>query len=390
MSQATQAQTQVAAKQVKKKVVATPALETTSAEPKPIARSTARSAKPKTKKEIHVVASVSATGEITGSLQPMIKRPLIAHLPISSSSVTFTDAPPEYNPNLPDPKAANEMVGDPFMMSTEELYEPMEGSHDELDDDITKMKEELKTHLSPDMVTENRLLCEKMSSESMNAQSPAATSTLPANTPHKKKEIPPVTPYHTNVKLFAEFATKGGTVPDQVVTSCFWCCHGFDWKPVVIPSRYENPQDKVQGIYKVYGNFCTPECGMAYLLNEHIDMNSRWERISWIHHIYCSGEMQRIYPAPARETLTMFGGVYDIEEFRDLALSRKLRADVNYPPMVSLLATMDTKPIDFYEGSTKQSGGLLGVGSGLRLKRSKPLKEIENTLDGCLNIQIRQ
>jgi hypothetical protein len=129
---------------------------------------------------------------------------------------------------------------------------------------------------------------------------------------------------------------------------------------------------------------------MAYLLNEHIDMNSRWERISWIHHIYCSGEMQRIYPAPARETLTMFGGVYDIEEFRDLALSRKLRADVNYPPMVSLLATMDTKPIDFYEGSTKQSGGLLGVGSGLRLKRSKPLKEIENTLDGCLNIQIRQ
>jgi hypothetical protein len=74
-----------------------------------------------------------------------------------------------------------------------------------------------------------------------------------------------------------------------------------------------------------------------------------------------------------------------------MALSRKMRADINYPPMVSLLATMDTKPIDFYESAQKQSGGgLLGAsGSVLRLKRSKPLKEVENTLDGCLNITIR-
>ena len=79
----------------------------------------------RSKKEVPVVASISATGEITGSLQPLIKRPLIAHLPISSASVTFMDAPPEYTPNLPDPMAANEFIGDPFMMNTEEKYEPI-------------------------------------------------------------------------------------------------------------------------------------------------------------------------------------------------------------------------------------------------------------------------
>jgi hypothetical protein len=54
--------------------------------------------------------------------------------------------------------------------------------------------------------------------------------------------------------------------------------------------------------------------------------------------------------------------------------------------MASLLATMDTKPIDFYESTNKSER--LPDSSGLRLKRSKPLKEIENTLDACFMIQV--
>jgi hypothetical protein len=113
-------------------------------------------------------------------------------------------------------------------------------------------------------------------------------------------------------------------------------------------------------------------------------MNSRWERISWLHHIYAVGDVKRIYPAPGRETLRIFGGPYEIDEFRGLCLSRKLRVDINYPPMASLLATMDTKPIDFYEATGKSDRV---HDNGLRLKRSKPLKEIENTLDACFMIQ---
>ena len=53
--------------------------------------------------------------------------------------------------------------------------------------------------------------------------------------------------------------------------------------------------------------------------------------------------------------------------------------------MVSLLATMDTKPIDFYEQGERNASE---YNNSLRLKRTKPLKEIENTLDACLNITV--
>jgi hypothetical protein len=366
----------------KKKVTETNGIHNGTQEAAAPAPAPKKKASAKKAKEVPVVASVSATGEIVGSLQPLIKRPLIAHLPITSSSVVFSDAPPDYNPNLPDPIAANESTCDPFMMSTQDTYEPIGGFQEEIDeDDIEKMKDQLKTSLGPDKVTENKTLIVQPVQTVVPA-TPAAAQPTP-----KKKELVQVNPYHTHVELFGEFATKNGCVPDQVETACFWCCHGFVWKPVVIPCTY----DESQGVYKVYGNFCTPECAMAHLLNEQIDMNSRWERISWLHHIYCVEGMQRIYPAPGREVLKMFGGAYEVDEFRELCISRKLRVDINYPPMVSLVATMDTKPIDFYETSQKQ-GGLAGGGiggSGLRLKRSKPLKEVENTLDSCLNIQIR-
>jgi hypothetical protein len=64
--------------------------------------------------------------------------------------------------------------------------------------------------------------------------------------------------------------------------------------------------------------------------------------------------------------------------------------------MVSLLATLDTKPIDFYETTLVKSFVPLNtervkkVEEGLRLKRSKPLKDKESTLDACMNLQIKR
>jgi hypothetical protein len=343
----------------------------------------------KAKKDVTVVASISADGEINGTLQPLIKRPLIAHLPISSTSVMFSDDPPKYNPEPPkNPEAYNSFADDPFV-NAEEAFVSSDGfqgadvSDDiakQLNDDIARTREEMRGLLKPDTFIEVTGVVEKIAISVIHSQTSQAKK--------EKKELVSVNPYHTEISLFAEYVNSDGKVPDVVETACFWCCHGFNWRPVVIPCRYENVSDKAgQGIYKVYGNFCTPECAMAHLLNEQVDMNSRWERISWLHHIYCVGDMKRIYPAPGRETLRMFGGPYDIDEFRGLCLSHKLRVDINYPPMASLLATMDTKPIDFYESSSKTSERVHD--SGLRLKRSKPLKEIENTLDACFKIQIK-
>ena len=85
----------------------------------------------------------------------------------------------------------------------------------------------------------------------------------------------------------------------------------------------------------------------------------------------------------------------DIDTFRGTIASGKVRIDLQIPPMVSILGSIDTKPIDFYDSSMKHTiSPLLGemvpkAEEGLRLKRSKPLKEKDSTLDSVLKIQIK-
>jgi hypothetical protein len=139
---------------------------------------------------------------------------------------------------------------------------------------------------------------------------------------------------------------------------------------------------------------------MAALLAEPLDTHVRWERIALLNMLYGSAFTNgRIYPAPDRAVLQRFGGPMTIDEYRDLCDRGRLRVDINYPPMVSILASMDTKPIDFYESSLGHTTAsatntvvepVNNVGqSQLKLKRSKPLKDREHTLDNILNLQIK-
>jgi hypothetical protein len=69
--------------------------------------------------------------------------------------------------------------------------------------------------------------------------------------------------------------------------------------------------------------------------------------------------------------------------------------DVHLPPMVSILATMDTKPIDFYDSGLTRNvldtvhERLQKAEEGLRLRRTKPLKAWESTLDACIQFRIK-
>jgi hypothetical protein len=72
-----------------------------------------------------------------------------------------------------------------------------------------------------------------------------------------------------------------------------------------------------------------------------------------------------------------------------------VRIDIHLPPMVSILATMDTKPIDFYDASLTKGvtetvkERLQKAEEVLRLKRTKPLKAWESTLDSFINLKSR-
>lgn len=318
------------------------------------------------KKQFPVVAVVTPDG-IEGSLMPESRRPLIVHLPIQSKDVSFNDMPIMYDPLPPTDAVPYDM-----MNSDNPFYEDVE-------------------HL-PDMP--NVVVSEscQASNTSVNATTSQGTASL-QNTqtiPNKASESE-IDYYTLKGALLVEFkdSSEIKKIPDRVDAACFWCCHSFVNRPVVLPVRDTGEH------LQVMGNFCSPECALAYLFDMRQDAHTRWEQLALLNRVYsevCGG---KIYPAPARATLKLFGGTLTIQEYRDIIRSHKVRVDIHLPPMVSILATMDTKPIDFYDSSLTKNvtetvkERLQKAEEVLRLRRTKPLKAWESTLDACINLKIR-
>lgn len=312
------------------------------------------------KKVQPVVAFVTSEG-IQGSFETFNKGPLIAHLDIRSADVVFYDQPFHYNPDTSDlliePQPYDSTNQDLFSISAESLEK-----------DVSVVE----TVVTPDNTVKNTAVT-----------SVPTVAPVPAN---NRRE------YGSN-ELLVSFGTSRQTqsIPERTDVCCFWCSHPFEGRPCILPQACEG------GVWKVYGNFCTPSCGLSYLLNQTMDTHIRWERIALLNRLYSSSIGGGIYPAPSRETLTAFGGTFSISEYRGIIEGRRVRVDIHVPPMVSILASMDTKPIDFYETSIKNtfiSGAVADrfarAEEGLKLRRTKPLKDRESTLDSCLNISIRQ
>jgi hypothetical protein len=212
---------------------------------------------------------------------------------------------------------------------------------------------------------------------------------------HVQAQVPvvaarPTLPLHYSEKLMVHFqdANREQRIPDSTDVACFWDCHQFRGKPCVIPTVIE------EGIWRVYGNFCSPECAAAYLFNERLDLHVQWERYALLNRLYAQdGDPVRL--APARTALQMFGGTLDISDYRKIMAEKRMRIDVMTPPMISIIQVMDTKPIDFYDASMKNNfipwemDRMNRPGAqGLRLRRSKPVAEKESTLEYCMGISV--
>jgi hypothetical protein len=321
---------------------------------------------PKAKREKkatkHKVVAIITPEGIQGSFQPEKQRPLIAHLPIKTADIQFHDQPIAYDPKPPgNPEAYDAAEIDPF--STEATYEAIP---------------------LPVTRSENILV----STDSTENESTGSQQvTIPVSTAQQKREYGPTT-------LLVQFKSSNSTreLPTSSTAACFWCCETFEGRPCVIPSFISNDT------WHVYGNYCTPQCALAYLLSESIDTHTRWERIALLNRLYADSFEGRIYPAPSRESLQRFGGPISREEYRTMSIQQRVRVDITLPPMVSILASMDTKPVDFYETTLKNTfvnpyQQLLMKPNDepvpLKLRRTKPLKDKESTLDVCLNIKVR-
>ncbi len=331
-------------------------------EPAPVpVVATAQEPKKRGKKQPKIVAVVTPDG-IQGTFQSEPRRPLIAHLQINPSSINFFNGIMQYDPNPPtQPQPYDPAVDNYFMNQQESLL----------------VKEE-------DKQVEQEEFLEAVS------ETPIEHGGVVKQTTQGTSD--PALPVFANHDLMVQFreTTTSKKLPSHTDISCFWCSHPFEGMPCILPEREE------AGVYRVYGNFCCPECAVAYLLEESLDSTTRWERMALLHRIYGPYyNHKRIFPAPARCTLKTFGGPISIQSYRNTVRERKVRIDIQVPPMVSILGSLDTKPIDFYDSSLRTTfspllqESLPKAEENLRLKRTKPLKDKESTLDSVMNIQIK-
>lgn len=301
------------------------------------------------KKQFPIVAVITPDG-IEGNLLSTTRRPLIVHLPIQSRDIPMNDMPIMYDPLPPtDAQPYDSNADNPFAEEVEHIQEMVM--------DVPVRSEPIVEPIVEPMVK---------SEAEIDYYALKSTMLVQYHNSAERKEI-----------------------PMQSDAACFWCCHSFAHRPVVLPIRDT-------GEYlQVMGNFCSPECAVAYLFDMRQDSHTRWEQLALLYRVYGEACGGKIHPAPHRTVLTLFGGSLSIQEYRQMIQSQKVRVDVHLPPMVSILATMDTKPIDFYDaGLTKNVNEtvkerLQKAEEVLRLRRTKPLKAWESTLDACINLKIK-
>lgn len=111
-------------------------------------------------------------------------------------------------------------------------------------------------------------------------------------------------------------------------SACFWCTYDFDNPPIYIPKYY------IKNSYHVYGCFCSPECGVAHLMEENIDSSTKFERYHLMNHLYgkVCNYVKNIKPAPnPYYMLDKYYGNLTIQEYRSLFKNERLFLIVDKP-----------------------------------------------------------
>jgi len=126
-------------------------------------------------------------------------------------------------------------------------------------------------------------------------------------------------------------------------SDCFWCTCSFDNPAVYIPKYLLN------GFYKVYGCFCSPECAVGYLMNENIDDSVRFERYHLINNIYTKIYNYNINIKPAPSPYYMLDKYYGnltIQQYRSLFNNGSLFLFVD-KPLTKILPELHEDNDDF-------------------------------------------
>ena len=187
-----------------------------------------------------------------------------------------------------------------------------------------------------------------------------------------------------NTETMKEILSRTKSPTYWEAAACMWCCHGFAWRACVLPISY----DAYENMYTCEGHFCSPECALAYLYNDiRISDVTRWNRHALLNDLYRSLYKDRIItPSPHRHMLRMFGGLLDIQQFREYISNSEDMVAVQLPPLRLYVPTMNVQgPIRDVKKFVALSQETVDKASKeLRLRRSKPVHSTGATLDKCM------
>lgn len=172
--------------------------------------------------------------------------------------------------------------------------------------------------------------------------------------------------------------------------SCFWCCHNFNHTPWGIPIKY----DYYSKIFTLFGIFCSPNCALAYLLQNETNSTALWEKVSLLNllHYKVYETDENIVPAPDKICLKTFGGPLTIEQYRSLTLKNNKNYCVNFPPCSMVSPVLEETKKAFNQNSffiPMDKNKINQIQTNLKIKRTKPINNKNNTLDNVIQINYK-
>jgi hypothetical protein len=178
-----------------------------------------------------------------------------------------------------------------------------------------------------------------------------------------------------NIQSFDKnIETNEKVIDDNINKSklCWNCCHPFNNYVHGIPMKYAH------GIFYVYGDFCSLECGCRYAHDNLRDYN--FQEIFSLINLYSNillDKKEKIEMAPNRILLNTFGGNLTIEEYRSKNISY-LNYDLKIPPILPI-----NHSINKYESNQKNKSK-----DFLKLYRKKPIKSDKKNISTSMNLII--
>ena len=194
--------------------------------------------------------------------------------------------------------------------------------------------------------------------------------------------------YYTNTDKFNVLTHLGGCMngdkwPEKTDIPCLWDCHSFKNTPWGVPYKFTN------GKFQLFGNFCSANCVLSYILHFYQDDDALWEKVALLNllNFKVYKEYTSIVPAFDKMGLKMFGGTLEIEEYRNITGTNDKSYGVEFPPCNTIIPMLE----EIYKKTNLNNtfipvdkSRIQAANNELKLKRSKPVVNHKNTLDFCL------